>query len=91
MDSFHPILDEFVLPFWRSRHASFDALLTAVLAFIVSSVLVRYWAKENAERPVPYTVPQPDEIQPGWKGEVLGDPKIKARSPQGLLRPRRAC
>ena len=65
--------------------ANYTIVLTTGVAVILAGLLARYVAREYAESAVSYTVPAPDEIQPGWKGEVLDEPSIKARLPHRAL------
>ena len=34
--------------------------------------------RTDAEAPVPYNVTPPEQAQPGWRGEVLQEPTLKA-------------
>lgn len=35
--------------------------------------------RSNPEAPVPYNVTPPEQVKPGWKGEVLETPSLKVR------------
>ena len=50
-------------------------LLTGLVVAIAGLVVL--WAKPDAEAAVDYSVPLPQQCQPGWKGEVLEKPSIK--------------
>ena len=49
--------------------------ICAILTFIITIYFTLL--KNDDERPVSFSIPLPEQCKPGWKGEVLKDPKIK--------------
>lgn len=55
-------------------------VIILVCVAILTLLITIYFASLNNddERPVNFTIPLPEQCKPGWKGEVLDGPKIKA-------------
>lgn len=77
---------ELRIPFSQSIHG--ESSKTEVLILIFSAILILlitiYFALLNNddERPVSFSIPLPEQCKPGWKGEVLDDPKVKVSKAQ---------
>jgi len=50
-------------------------ILIAVL--VVTSCFFIYTIWSDTEAAVPYSVTPPEQVAPGWKGEVLQNPSLK--------------
>lgn len=70
------------VPFLRSVYGEFSKLEVIILICGVTLTLLITiyftFLTNDDERPVRFTIPLPEQCKPGWKGEVLDDPKIKA-------------
>jgi hypothetical protein len=54
--------------------------LIAFLALALLSISLYFILSHNdGEQPVPFVVPIPEQTRPGWHGEILDNPSIKAR------------
>lgn len=54
-------------------------VLILIFGAILTLLITIYFTLLNNddERPVSFSIPLPEQCKPGWKGEVLDDPKIK--------------
>lgn len=74
---------------WETLRSAAVAFSWRQIAFFFLQLLFVYIAvplflTTSRETPIPYTIPIPEQIKEGWKGEVLENPSIKVRP----LRPR---
>lgn len=72
----------FQIPFLQSVYGEFDKaeLIILICGATLTLIVTIYFTflNNDDERPVSFTIPLPEQCKPGWKGEVLDDPKIKA-------------
>lgn len=79
---------KFQIPFLQSVYGEFNKLEVTILvcgATLTLLITIYFTFLNNInddERPVSFTIPLPEQCKPGWKGEVLDDPKIKALEAQ---------
>lgn len=58
-----------------------DPSLSVLSAIGVATLFVLYFLlRKDDEAPVPYQVTPPEQVRPGWKGEVLEEPNLKVCS-----------
>lgn len=73
---------KFQIPFLQSVYGESSKLEVIILicGVILTLLITTYLTllKNDEERPVSFTIPLPEQCKPGWKGEVLDGPKIKA-------------
>lgn len=73
---------KFQIPFLQSVYGEFDKaeLIILICGATLTLLVTIYFTflNNDDERPVSFTIPLPEQCKPGWKGEVLDDPKIKA-------------
>lgn len=75
---------KFQIPFLQSVYGEFskpEVIIILIGGAIVTLLITIYFTRllnNDDERPVSFTIPLPEQCKPGWKGEVLDDPKIKA-------------
>ena len=61
-------------------NASLLQLLFALAAIVVAGAGFKYvFIGGEDESPIPINVPVPEQVKPGWTGEVLDHPEIKVR------------
>ena len=56
----------------------------AISIICASTLLTLVWfygslSASHHEAPVAYSVPVPEQCKPGWKGDILEEPRIKVR------------
>lgn len=79
----HPTMDlsKIQISFLQSVYGDFSKpeILLLICGATLTLLITIYFTffNNDDERPVSFTIPLPEQCKPGWKGEVLDDPKIK--------------
>lgn len=72
---------KFQVPFLQSIYGESPKPEGLILIYgaILTLLITLYFTflNNDDERPVSFCIPLPEQCKPGWKGEVLDDPKIK--------------
>lgn len=72
---------EFRISFLQSVYGELNKpeVVILICSAILTLLITLYFTllDNDDERPVSFTIPLPEQCKPGWKGEVLDDPKIK--------------
>lgn len=73
---------KFQIPFLQSVYGEFNKpdVITLLCGATLTLLIIIYFTflNNDDERPISFTIPLPEQCKPGWKGEVLEDPEIKA-------------
>lgn len=71
---------KFQIPFPQFTYGELpksDSLILIYGAILTLLITIYFTFNNDDERPVSFCIPLPEQCKPGWKGEVLEDPKIK--------------
>jgi hypothetical protein len=59
------------------EHAHLQAWIISIATVLLGIALHVFLHRDDGERPVPFTVPIPEQSKPGWQGEILETPSIQ--------------